>query len=94
MKNENCFITYNDNGYYLAYKRSISRDATIADKIKMPLGEYLANLEIRFNAFTIPVKNEYYGNAYFKKPEDAQKALEWVESALVMATLVGDEDEE
>jgi hypothetical protein len=76
-------VEYNVHGYYITGVSSA--DEYIATLCNISENEYKNIMVDEYNAIPISLNNPYI---YFKKSEQAEKSIEWVESMIVMNKLL------
>lgn len=82
-------INDNKHGYYIflssADKEYTDSDKNIAAYLQLELNDYQKHLVDNYNAYLI--KGKEYNELYFMLKEDADKAIEWIDSIILSIQL-------
>lgn len=79
------FLSSADKGYTDSDKNIAASDKNIAAYLQLELNDYQKHLVNNYNAYLI--KGKEYNELYFMLKEDADKAIEWIDSIILSIQL-------
>lgn len=79
------YIFWYQNSYVVTshYRDTVYTDYTIAEIATIPIEDYYDIMEVEFNAIYVTA-NGYKNKVAFKTMADVEKAIEWLNSLLIL----------